>query len=119
MATQGTGQADPYPVATPAEPEWLTRKPADARSGESRFRSYESKLIGFAAVVIFLAVWQGIGVIRAVWPEGVVIGPFTYVAPTQLFLPTPVEIGQAFGTHSHDPKYNKNILSRGQKHSYG
>ena len=26
MATQGTGQADPYPVATPAEPEWLTRK---------------------------------------------------------------------------------------------
>src|SRR5438552_3723008 len=51
MATQETGQADPYPVATPAEPEWLTRKPADARSGESRVRGYESKLIGFAAVV--------------------------------------------------------------------
>src|SRR5437667_67072 len=119
MATQGTGQADPYPVATPAEPEWLTRKPADARSGESRVRGYESKLIGFAAVVIFLAVWQGIGVIRAVWPEGVVIGPFTYVAPTQLFLPTPVEIGQAFGTYARDPKFGRDILTSGQALSFG
>ena len=119
MATQGTGQADPYPVATPAEPEWLTRKPADARSGESRVRGYESKLIGFAAVVIFLAVWQGIGVIRAVWPEGVVIGPFTYVAPTQLFLPTPVEIGQAFGTYARDPKFGRDILTSGQELSFG
>src|SRR5437867_4375352 len=119
MATQGTGQADPYPVATPAEPEWLTRKPADARSGESRVRGYESKLIGFAAVVIFLAVWQGIGVIRAVWPEGVVIGPFTYVAPTQLFLPTPVEIGQAFGTYARDPKFGRDILMSGQELSFG
>src|SRR2546425_10922929 len=114
MATQ-----DPYPIATPAEPEWLTRKPADARAGESRFRSYESKLIGFAAVVIFLVVWQGIGVIRAVWPEGVVIGPFTYVAPTQLFLPTPVEIGQAFGTYARDPKFGKDILTSGQELSFG
>src|SRR2546425_90663 len=114
MATQ-----DPYPIATPAEPEWLTRKPADARAGESRFRSYESKLIGFAAVVIFLAVWQGIGVIRAVWPEGVVIGPFTYLAPTQLFLPTPVEIGQAFGTYARDPKFGKDILTSGQELSFG
>src|SRR3989442_3358669 len=120
MATQGTGQADPYgTIATPAEPEWLSRRPADARTGESRLRGYESKLVGLAAVVIFLAVWQGIGVIRAVWPEGVVIGPFTYVAPTQLFLPQPVEIGQAFGTYARDQKFGKDILTSGQELSFG
>jgi ABC-type nitrate/sulfonate/bicarbonate transport system permease component len=120
MTLQGMGQADPYgPVATPAEPEWLARKPTDARNRESRLRNYESKLIGLAAVVIFLAVWQGIGVIRAVWPEGVAIGPFTYVAPTQLFLPTPVEVSQAFGTYARDPKFIKDILTSGQELSYG
>ena len=120
MALQGMGQADPYgPVATPAEPQWLAGKPAGARTGESRFHSYESKLIGLAAVIVFLAVWQGVGVIRAVWPEGISLGPIFFVAPTQLFLPTPVEIGQAFGTYARDPKFVKDVLTSGQELSYG
>jgi NitT/TauT family transport system permease protein len=116
MAMQSPSQSDGLDtVAIPAEPRWVTRAPADGRVRESRVRAWEPKIIGFAAVAIFFAAWQGIGWVRAASPEGVVIGPFSLVPPPPLFLPTPFEIVAAFDVYVKDGRIWRDVAVSGQE----
>jgi NitT/TauT family transport system permease protein len=102
-------------VAAPAEPEWVTRPTADARAREARVKSWEPKIIGLAAVIVFFAAWQGVGWVRATSPEGVQLGPITFVPPPPLFLPTPLEIVAAFQVYIQDGKIWKDVAVSGQE----
>jgi NitT/TauT family transport system permease protein len=116
MAMQSPSQSDGLDtVAIPAEPRWVTREPADVRVRESRVRAWEPKIIGFAAVAVFFAAWQGIGWVRATSPEGVVIGPFSFVPPPPLFLPTPFEIVAAFDVYIKDGRIWRDVAVSGQE----
>jgi NitT/TauT family transport system permease protein len=109
-------QADALgPVASPAEPEWVTRRATDARARESRIRGWEPKILGLAAVILFFTVWQGIGWIRAASPDGVTLGPITFVPPPPLFLPTPLEIVAAFQVYINDGRIWKDVAVSGQE----
>jgi NitT/TauT family transport system permease protein len=70
-------------------------------------------------VVVFTALWQGVGLARAAWPEGLSLGPIVWIPPSQLFLPTPLEVADAFATYSRDPKFGKDLLTSGQELSFG
>ena len=102
-------------VAAPAEPDWVTRRSADARARDARVKSWEPKIIGLAAVIVFFAAWQGVGWIRATSPDGVTVGPITFVPPPPLFLPTPVEIVQAYRVYIGDGKIWKDVAVSGQE----
>ena len=85
-------------IASPAEPQALVRRPTDAR--DRAMRRHEPTIIGAAAVVLFFVVWQGVGIIRETAPDGLALGPFKFIAPSQLFLPTPLDIARAFQAYS-------------------
>lgn len=106
---------DPETVAAPAQSQWLTRRAADARAREERIRGWEPKIIGLAAVIVFFVAWQGVGFIRATWPEGVSLGPITFVPPPPLFLPTPFEIVAAYQVYIQDGRIWKDIAVSGQE----
>lgn len=106
---------DPETIARPAEQPWITRQRTDARARESRVRGWEPKIIGLAAVVVFFAAWQGIGFVRATSPDGVSLGPFTFVPPPPLFLPTPFEVIGAFQVYINDGRIWKDVAVSGQE----
>ena len=102
----------------PAEAEWLARSPREpARSG--RGQSNESLVIGVTAVVVFFLVWQGVGLVRAVWPEGIALGPILFKAPSQLFLPTPFDVIQAFDGLIRDGRIWRDIATSGEELAKG
>ena len=110
MATP-SGQLDT--IASPAEPQALVRRPTDAR--DRAMRRHEPTIIGAAAVVLFFVVWQGVGIIRETAPEGLALGPFKFIAPSQLFLPTPLDIARAFQAYVQDGRIWKDVAVSGQE----
>ena len=109
------GMFDPGAIATPAETQWERPQARDARAREARVKSWEPKIIGLAAVIVFFAAWQGVGFIRAASPEGVSLGPLTFVPPPPLFLPTPLEIVAAYQVYVQDGRIWKDIAVSGQE----
>jgi len=110
MATQGPFDT----VAQPSESEWLVQPPPESRTRERRGLS-ESTVIGFAAVVIFFILWQGVGFVRTTWPDGVSLGPITFIAPSQLFLPAPLDVFKAFQAYVQDGRIWKDMAVSGQE----
>ena len=111
MATQG-------PFDTVAQPAELVQPPREGRTRERR-RLSESTVIGFVAVVIFFIVWQGVGFVRTAWPDGVFVGPFKFVAPSQLFLPAPTDVFTAFQAYIQDGRIWKDMAVSGQELAIG
>ena len=110
MATP-SGQIDT--IASPAEPQALVRRPTDPR--ERAINRHEPTIIGGAAVILFFVIWQGVGVVREAAPDGLALGPFKFIAPSQLFLPTPLDIAKAFQAYVQDGRIWKDAAVSGQE----
>ena len=104
-----------YLAASPTPAEAAALAPRGGTARASALRGHEPVIIGTVTVLLFFVVWQGIGFIRDRSPDGLALGPFLFVPPSQLFLPAPFDIAKAFGAYVQDGRIWKDVAVSGQE----
>lgn len=100
------------PTRVPHEHPKVVTTPLPPRSW---FHRNESVAIGAIAVVVFLILWQGIGVAR----EQKLALPFGITAPSKLFLPSPSDVVQSFGDLVRDGELAEDLAVSGYEFGIG
>ncbi len=110
-----------YPAETVATPVMPTRVPSHdvvittPLPRTSWFRRNEPIVIGTAAVLIFFALWQGIGIAR----EQKLVLPLGISAPSRLFLPAPSDVIESFGDLVRDGELAEDLAVSGYEFAIG
>jgi len=107
-----------YLAASPTPAEAVALAPRGAARA-SAIRGHEPVIIGTVTVLLFFVVWQGIGLLRDRSPDGLALGPFLFVPPSQLFLPAPLDIAKAFQAYVQDGRIWKDVAVSGQELAIG
>src|SRR5712692_7098489 len=109
--------ADQAVAERPAAPRAHTQRPVMTTPLPHRswFKRNEALAIGTIAVVLFLALWQGIGVVR----DQKIELPFGVTAPSRLFLPAPSDVIVSFGDLVKDGELAQDLAVSGQEFFIG